>query len=72
MSFRNVMIESPAKISLKKEQLLICTDRDHNLPVEDLSALLLENRQSSITTAALSRLGQSGCAVFVCDEKHLP
>ena len=72
MAFRNVMIENPAHISLKNEQLIIHTDRAYSLPIEDLSALLLENRQSTITTAALSRLGQCGCAVFVCDEKHLP
>lgn len=72
MAFRNVMIESPARISVKNEQLIISTDREHSLPVEDLSALLLENRQSVITTAALSLLGQSGCALFVCDEKHTP
>lgn len=72
MAFRSVIIESPARLSVKNEQLLIVTDREHFLPVEDLSALLLENRQSTITTAALSLLGQRGCALFVCDEKHLP
>ncbi len=72
MAFRNVIVESPARLSLKAGQLIIATDREHSLPVEDLSALLLENRQSTITTAALSLLGQSGCAVFVCDEKHMP
>jgi len=72
MAFRNVMVESPARISVKNKQLIIFTDREHSLSVEDLSALLLENRQSTITTAALSLLGQSGCALFVCDEKHLP
>ena len=72
MAFRNVIIESPARLSLKNEQLIVFTDREYRLPVEDLSALLLENRQSTITAAALSRLGQSGCAVFVCDEKHMP
>lgn len=72
MAFRNVMIESPARIRVKNEQLLVCTDKEYSLPVEDLSALLLENRQSTITTAALSLLGQSGCALFVCDEKHMP
>ena len=72
MAFRNVIIENPARLSLKNGQLLVCTDREHSLPVEDLSALLLESRQSTISTAALSRLGQCGCAVFVCDEKHMP
>ncbi len=72
MAFRNIVIENPAHISLKRDQLIIRTDSEHSLPVEDVSALLLESRQSTITTAALSFLGQSGCAVFVCDEKHMP
>ncbi len=72
MAFRNVVIENPARIRVKNDQLLITTDREYSLPVEDLSALLLESRQSTITTAALSLLGQSGCALFVCDEKHMP
>lgn len=72
MAFRSIVVESSAHISLKNEQLIIRTDTDHPVPVEDISALLLESRQSTITTAALSRLGQSGCAVFICDEKHIP
>jgi CRISPR-associated protein Cas1 len=72
MPFRNVVIESPAHISLSNRQLIIRTDSEHSLAVEDISALLLESRASTITAAALSYLGQSGCAVFVCDEKHMP
>lgn len=72
MGFRNVIIESIAHISLRSRQLVIRTDTEHSVPVEDLSALLLENRQSTITTAALSHLGQCGCTVFLCDEKHMP
>lgn len=72
MGFRNVVIENSARISLRTQQLIIHTDTEHSLPVEDLSALLLESRHSTITTAALSRLGQCGCTVYVCDEKHMP
>lgn len=72
MAFRNVIIESPARISLRNEQLVIHTDADHSIAPEDISALLLESRQSTVTVAALSLLGQRGCAVFVCDEKHMP
>ncbi len=72
MAFRNILIESPARISCRNRQLIICTDCDHSVAIEDISALLIESRQSVITAAALSELGQSGCAVFVCDEKHLP
>ena len=72
MAYRNLIIESPASISVKNEQLLIRTDGEHMVAIEDISALLLESRRSTITTAALSLLGQGGCAVFVCDDKHMP
>lgn len=72
MAFRTLMIENPAYLSLKSSQLIIRTDSEHSVPVEDISALLLENRQITITAAALSALGQSGCCVYVCDEAHLP
>ncbi len=72
MAFRNIIIENPARISMKNGQLVIETDRCHHVPLEDLSALLLESNRSVITTAALSHLGQCGCAVFLCDEKHTP
>ena len=72
MAFRNVMVESSARISVKNNQLLLFTDREYSLSVEDISAVLLESRMSTITTAALSLLGQSGYTLFVCDEKHMP
>lgn len=72
MAFRSIIISSPAHVSVRNSQLIIRTDREHSMPVEDISAVLLESRQSTITTAALSQLGQCGCAVFFCDEKHLP
>lgn len=72
MAYRNIIIENPASISIKNNQLIIQTDCVHAVPIEDISALLLESNRSSITTAALSQLGQCGCAVFLCDDKHLP
>ena len=72
MSFRSIIIANPARISLRNSQLVIHTDKDHTVAPEDISALLLESRQTTVTTAALSRLGECGCAVFVCDEKHMP
>lgn len=72
MSFRSIIIESPAHVSIKSGQLSIRAEQLHTVSPEDISALMLENRQSTITTAALSLLGQCGCAVFVCDERHIP
>ena len=72
MAFRCIIIENPAHISVRNRQLVVRTDAEHPVAMEDISALLLESRQSTITTAALSQLGQCGCAVFTCDEKHMP
>ena len=72
MAFRNIIIENPAHISIKNDNVIIRTLSEHSIPLEDISALLIESKQSTITTAALSRLGQGGCAVFFCDEKHSP
>lgn len=72
MAYRNIIIENPARISVKNNQLVIQTKSSHTVPLEDISALLLESNQSSITTAALSQLGQCGCAVFICDQRHMP
>ena len=69
MAYRNIIVESPAHISVKNSQLVIRTDAERSLPIEDISAILLESSQSTITTAALSQLGQRGCALFVCDQK---
>lgn len=63
MAFRNIIVENPAHISVKNSQLVIRTDTEHSAALEDISALLLENRQATITTAALSALGECGCCV---------
>ena len=73
MAFRNIVIANPAHLSIRNQQLVVRVEgEEHSLSLEDISALLLESRQSTVTTAALSQLGQCGCTVFVCDEKHLP
>ena len=72
MSFRNIIIESPAHISVKNSQLIIRTDSEHSVSIEDISAMLIESRQTTVTAAALSLLGECGCCVYMCDEKHLP
>ena len=72
MAFRSLIIESPASVSTRNSQLIIRTDREYSAAIEDLCAVLLESQQSNITTAALSQLGRRGCAVFICDEKHMP
>ena len=72
MSYRCVIVSNPAHISTRSEQLVVETDQRHTVPIEDISALMLESRRATLSAAALSALAQNGTAVFVCDEKHLP
>lgn len=65
MPFRNIVVENPARISVKNSQLIIHTDSDHSVAIEDISALLLESRQTTITAAALSTLGECGCCFTI-------
>lgn len=72
MAYRNLMIASSAHIKIKNEQLIINTDKDYSIPIEDINSLLIESRQATITMASLSALAQKGVTVFLCDEKHTP
>ena len=60
MAFRTAVIENPAYLFIRNSQLIVRTDQEYSLAVEDFSTLLLENMQSTISTAALSFLGQCG------------
>ncbi|MCL1845269.1 MAG: type II CRISPR-associated endonuclease Cas1 [Defluviitaleaceae bacterium] len=73
MAYRHVIVESEAKLSLKNNQLCVNTFHgDGTVPIEDVSTLLIENRRSVISAAALAALARSGSAVFICDEFHMP
>ncbi|MCL2828835.1 MAG: type II CRISPR-associated endonuclease Cas1 [Oscillospiraceae bacterium] len=73
MPYRNLIIQNEASLSLKNRQIRIRTDTaDATLPIEDIDTILIENRQTAVTTALLGALAQSGVAVFICDEYHLP
>jgi CRISPR-associated protein Cas1 len=67
------MIQNPAILSLKKGQLSIENDSGiHSIPLEDITALLLESPQISLSSALLSACQTHGVAVIFCDDKHMP
>jgi len=72
MGFRNVMILGDVELSLKNGRLAVKNEPGAMIPVEDIDTVLIENRQSSVSTALLSALSAQGAALFVCDEKHMP
>lgn len=72
MGYRNLIIENPAKLSLKNQQLMLDNGSTVSIPVEDINAIVFESRQAVVSTALLSFLAQNNVAVYICDEKHMP
>lgn len=73
MSWRVVTIQNSAKLSLRNNQLVITNDADENImPVEDITAIILDSPQINLTSSLLSFLQQHNVTIITCDAKHQP
>jgi len=72
MAFRNIFISSPAKLSVKNNQLIVKDSVEYSFPLEDISTILIESAQVTFTSALLSQCAQGGVLVYLCDNRHLP
>ncbi len=72
MGYRNLVISSPAKLQVKRQQLVIQTESVHTIPLEDINAIMLENQSITLNTYLLNALGEAGICTFVCNAQHLP
>lgn len=72
MSWRSLIISHPSKLSLKNNQLHIEQEEVWNVPLEDISAIVLESQQILITEGLLSKLCESNIIVYICNTKHIP
>lgn len=67
------MIQNPAKLSLSKRQLRLENDEgDFTLPIEDITALILESPQITLSSTLLAECQDNGVAVMTCDKTHMP
>lgn len=77
---RTLYFGNPAYLSTENRQLLIrlpdkCGSGNavtKNIPIEDIGVVVLDNRQITITQAALESLSENASAVIVCDSTHHP
>jgi len=72
MGFRNAMIMGDVELALKNGRMYDKSSNGPMIPVEDIDTVLVESRQSTISTALLAALAAQGAALFVCNEKHMP
>lgn len=77
---RTLYFGNPAYLSTENRQLLIrlpdkCGSGNavtKSIPIEDIGVVVLDNRQITITQAALESLSENASAVIVCDSTHHP
>lgn len=74
MSYRVVVISSASKISLHRKNFLYSPLEGESIsvPIEDISVIVLETHQVSITNALFSKIAELNIVLFSCDEKHTP
>lgn len=72
MGFRNIMLQSPGRLWVRRQQLVFDNGCETALPLEDINGVVIENQQIVITAAALASLAEAGVCVYFCDQKHLP
>ncbi len=75
MGWRVIYISNPAYLSLKNTNFLIDQkelNEKVSIDLEDISVIVIESRQATITTSLLSAIAKEKIALFVCDEYHHP
>lgn len=72
MSFRSIIISNPATLSVKHNNLIINNGEEFQIPIEDISVLVIEGVTVKLTSRLLSDLSENSVATIICNEKHLP
>ncbi|MDD3465540.1 MAG: type II CRISPR-associated endonuclease Cas1 [Campylobacterales bacterium] len=72
MSWRVVYITEPSKLRLQDNALVIEKEQTHRVPLEDISTIVIETLQSTVSTQLLSQLSKHKIAVVICDDTHTP
>ena len=68
MEYRNIFLANPARLSVQQEQLVIEQAEKITIPLEDISSVLIESPQVTLTAYAAAAMANHGITVFLCDE----
>ena len=72
MTWRSVVISSPARLQREKFSLLIRQQDSVRVPFEDIAIIVLDHPQVSLTHPVLSACGEYGIGLYSTDESHHP
>ena len=72
--WRTVLVSKPCRLSLKQLQLVYepYEEKTITVPLEDITVIVLETTQATITVALLSKIAEKNIALFSCDNYHTP
>lgn len=73
-AWRSVLVTKPCKLSVKNLQLVYEPHEEESIkvPLEDITVMVLETHQATLTTALLSQIAEKNIALFTCDGYHMP
>jgi len=73
-AWRTVLVTKPCRLSMKNLQLLYEPKGEPSIsvPLEDITVIVLENNQASMSVALLSMCAEKNIALFTCDNYHMP
>lgn len=73
MTWRTLLISNGGKLSLQNQQLVVQQNGKRiPVPLEDLAMIVIEHKETVLTTPLLSALAQRGITLLTCDEQFLP
>ncbi len=75
MSYKTLLFSSPCKLNIKNYQLVFQADNSDEkltIPMEDISTIILDSLQISVSNYFLSMCADYNITVFTCDKKHQP
>ena len=73
-AWRSILVTKPCRLSMKNLQL-VYEPKDEptiTVPLEDITVIVLESNQASMTVALLSMCAEKNIAIFSCDSYHMP
>ena len=72
MKYRNIYIANKCYLSTKNNCLVIDNGEIDSVPIEDIRYVMVDNKQTIMSAALLSKLALAGATVSICDDFHLP
>lgn len=73
-AWRTILVTKPCRLSMKNLQL-VYEPKDEptiTVPLEDVTVIVLENNQATMSVALLSACAEKNIALFTCDNHHTP